>query len=69
MMTYEKQRALEILTSENSPATMQLEEITEAIGGDIEATRRILIDLQDEELVLMRNGWYRPSAVALNQAG
>lgn len=65
-MTQAKQRVLEILTSESGPGSTQLEELAELTGGDLESTRQILIELQDEELVFLRNGWYRPSAVALS---
>jgi len=66
-MTTKKQHVLEILTSENGPGWTQLEELTELTGGDLEATRAALIELQDEELVFLRNGWYGPSAVALSR--
>jgi hypothetical protein len=48
---------------------MQLEDLAKKSGGNLEATRAALIDLQDEELVFLRNGWYRPSAVALSRQG
>ena len=66
-MTQVKQLVLKILTSENAPAAMLLEELTERTGGDLEETRQALIELQDEEQVFLRNGWYRPSAVALSR--
>jgi len=46
---------------------MLLEDLTERTGGDLEETRQALFDLQEEELVFLRNGWYRPSAVALSR--
>ena len=66
-MTQVKQLVLKILTSENTPAAMVLEDLCEAVGGDLEETRQALIELQDEEQVFLRNGWYRPSAVALSR--
>ncbi len=66
-MTNQKQRVLEMLTSEKQGGSMQLEDLTERTGGDLEETRQALIELQEEELVFLRNGWYRPSAVALSR--
>jgi len=66
-MTNQKQRVLEILTNENGPGWIQLEGLTELIGGDLEETRQALLELQEEELVFLRNGWYGPSAVALGR--
>lgn len=66
-MTTKKQRVLATLVEESSQGSMLLEELTERTGGDLEATRAALIELQDEELVFLRNGWYRPSAVALSR--
>lgn len=63
-MTQAKQLALKILVSESSPAAMRLEEIAAATSSDIEETRQTLIELQDDELVFLRNGWYSASAVA-----
>lgn len=62
-----KQLVLKTLTSVDAPAVMRLEEIAQAIGADIEKTRAALIDLQEEEQVHLRNGWYKPSAVALGR--
>jgi len=66
-MTNQKQRVLEMLTSEKQGGSMQLEDLTERTGGDLEETRQALFDLQEEELVFLRNGWYGPSAVALSR--
>ena len=66
-MTNQKQRVLEMLTSENGPGWTQLEDLTERTGGDLEETRQALLELQEEELVFLRNGWYGPSAVALSR--
>lgn len=68
-MTSKKQHVLEILLAEQPVVSMQLEDLAEKSGGNLEATRAALIDLQDEELVFLRNGWYRPSAVALSRQG
>jgi predicted transcriptional regulator len=43
---------------------MRMEEISKATGIDIESTRTALLDLQEDELVFLRNGWYTASAVA-----
>ena len=68
-MTTKKQHVLETLLAEQPAVSMQLEDLTERTGGDLEATRAALIELQDEELVFLKNGWYRPSAVALSRQG
>lgn len=67
-MTQVKQHVLAILTSGNSPDAMLLDVIIEATGYDTEEIKKALIDLQDEELVFLRNGWYSASAVGRNQA-
>ena len=66
-MTNQKQRVLATLISEKQGGSMLLEDLTERTGGDLEETRQALFDLQEEELVFLRNGWYRPSAVALGR--
>jgi len=68
-MTTKKQHVLKTLLAESTPDSMLLEDLTERTGGDLEATRQALLDLQEEELVFLRNGWYQPSAVALGRYG
>jgi len=63
-MTHQKQHTLTTLLDANSPEWMRLEEISKASGIDIESTRTALLDLQEDELVFLRNGWYTASAVA-----
>ena len=68
-MTHQKQHVLETLLDEKTPAWMQLEEIARGTGIDIESTRTALLELQDDELVFLRNGWYTASAVARKTMG
>ena len=49
--------------------SMRLEETAKATGIDIEETRTALLELQDDELVFLRNGWYTASAVAQKALG
>jgi len=67
-MTQVKQRVLAILANAKTPVAMQLAAITEATGYDTEEVRTALIELQDADLVFLRNGWYSASSVARNQA-
>lgn len=61
---HQKLHVLETLLDEKTPASMRLEETAKATGIDIEDTRTALLELQDDELVFLRNGWYTASAVA-----
>lgn len=63
-MTHQKLHVMETLLSEKKPEWMQLEEIAETSGTGLESTRTALLDLQEDELVFLRNGWYTASAVA-----
>lgn len=63
-MTQAKPHVLEILLDARNPDWMRLEDLTQLSGVDVETARKALIELQDEELVFLRNGWYTASATA-----
>ena len=68
-MTLQKPHVLEILLDENSPDWMRSEDLIQRSGVDEDAMRKILFELQEDELVFLRNGWYTASAVARRRFG
>ena len=63
-MTLQKPHVLQILLDAKNPDWMRLEDLAQLLGEDEEKIRAALIELQDDELVFLRNGWYTASAVA-----
>ena len=62
--TLQKLHVLETLLDEKNPGSMLLVDLAQRLGEDEEKIRAALIELQDDELVFLRNGWYTASAVA-----
>jgi hypothetical protein len=48
---------------------MRLEDLAQLLGEDEEKIRAALIELQDDEFVFLRNGWYTASAFARRTFG
>ena len=68
-MTLQKLHVLQTLLDEKNPDSMRLEDLAQRLGEDEEKIRAALIELQDDELVFLRNGWYTASAVARKRFG
>jgi len=68
-MTLQKPHVLQTLLDEKNPDWMRLEDLAQRLGEDEEKIRAALIELQDDELVFLRNGWYTASAVARQTFG
>jgi len=68
-MTLQKPHVLQTLLDEKNPDWMRLEDLAQRLGEDEEKIRAALIELQDDELVFLRNGWYTASVVARQRFG
>lgn len=68
-MIHLKLRVLETLLSDKNPEWMLLDDLTRLLKVDEDVLREALIELQDDDLVFLRSGWYTASAYARKALG